>query len=299
MTGSLFGQLIFDGLATGLVFVILACGFIIIISISKIMFLCYGAFYTIGAYGTWYAIKYLHIHYFLGLIIGVGIASLIGVIAYFLVFRRLKLKRGNKAFMSTLIGSVGLQMLLTQAGVLLYGNQSRSIPNVFPGVFYPFDMYITLSRVVLISISVIVAMALFYIYKRTVIGRAMRAVSFKPDLAAVHGINNNRYYMISMGLGCALAGVAGGMLAPSYGMDPLMGGNIVWIVMLSTMLGGMSSLPGAVVGGIIIGQALSWGMYFMGSLIQLVIFVGIIIMMYFRPGGLMGRTLDLGVGIEE
>ena len=65
--------------------------------------------------------------------------------------------------------------------------------------------------------------------------------------------------------------------------------------MLSTMLGGMSSLPGAVVGGIIIGQALSWGFYFMGSLIQIIIFVGIVIMVYFRPGGLMGQEVDLGV----
>ena len=131
MTGSLFGQLILDGLATGLVFVILACGFIIIMSISKIMFLAYGVFYTIGAYGTWYAIKYLHIYYLLGLVMGTAVATLIGVIAYFLIFQRLK-KRGNKAFMATLIGSVGLQMLLTQTGVLVYGNNSRSIPNIFP-----------------------------------------------------------------------------------------------------------------------------------------------------------------------
>ena len=79
MTGSLFGQLIVDGLCIGLVFVILSCGLIIIFSIAKILFLAYGVFYTIGAYGTWYAITYLHIHYFFGLILGVAIASYVPV----------------------------------------------------------------------------------------------------------------------------------------------------------------------------------------------------------------------------
>lgn len=145
MSGTLFGQLFLDGLATGLVFVILACGFIIIISISRILFLAYGGFYTVGAYSTWYAIQYLHVNYLLGLVMGVVFTTLIALIAYILIFQRLKLKYGNRAFMSTLIGSIALQMLLSQTGVLVYGNNSRSIPNIFPGVFHPFGMNITVA----------------------------------------------------------------------------------------------------------------------------------------------------------
>jgi len=89
------------------------------------------------------------------------------------------------------------------------------------------------------------------------------------------------------------------MLAPIYGMDPAMGGNIVWVVMLGTMLGGMSNLMGAVIGAIIIGQVLSFGLFFMGSLIQLVVYVGIMILMYFRPGGILGRELDLGISMDD
>jgi branched-chain amino acid transport system permease protein len=295
ITGTLIGQLFFDGLATGLVFVILACGFIIIMSISRILFLAYGGFYTVGAYSTWYAIKYMHIHYLLALVLGVIFTTLIAIIAYILIFQRLKLKYGNRAFMSTLIGSIALQMLLSQTGVLVYGNNSRSIPNIFPGVLHPFGLNITFSRVVLIGISITVALALFYVYQRTAVGRSMRAVALRPDLAAVLGIKVNRIYMIAVGLGCALAAVGGGMLAPIYGMDPLMGANVVWVVMLGTMLGGMSSLPGAVLGGLIIGEVLSFGLFFMGSMIQIVVYVGIMILMYFKPGGLLGRELDLGI----
>ncbi len=295
ITGSLIGQLIFDGLAIGLVFVILGCGLITIVSIIKILFLAYGAFYTIGAYGTWYAMTYLHVHYWIGLLIGVVVSVIIGMVAFWLIFRTLKHKLGEKAFMSTLIGSIGLQILLTQGGVLIYGNMSRSIPNVLPGVFHPFGMNITIAKLMLIGISVGVALLLFWIYQRTAIGRSMRAVSYIPDAAALQGISVDRVWLTAIGIACALAGIAGAILAPNYGMDPLMGSNVIWTVMLINQLGGMGSLLGAVIAGVIVGQALSWGMFFMGSLIQLVIFVAIMIVVYFRPFGLMGKDIALGV----
>lgn len=296
MSGSLFGQLILDGLCIGLVFVILSAGLITTLTIAKILFLAYGVFYTIGAYSTWYAITYLHIHYFFGLILGVVFAAVLGIACYFLIYSRIKAKMKEQAFMATLIASVALQLLLTQAGVLIYGNMSRSIPNVFPGTYNIAGVNITVAKLFLIAVSVGACLVLFYIYQRTSLGRSMRATSYIPDAAALQGINVNRVYMYAMGIACALAGLAGAILAPSYGMDPLMGANVIWTVMLINMLGGMGSLPGAVVGGLVVGQALSWGMFFMGSLVQLVIFGGIMILVYFRPYGLMGRDVELGVG---
>ena len=268
---------------------------ITITSIIKMLFLAYGAFYTIGAYGTWYAMEYMHVHYWIGLLIGVVIAVIIGILAYVLIFGQLKKKLGTRAFMSTLIGSVGLQILLTQGGVLVYGNMSRSIPNVLPGVFHPFGMNVTIAKLMLIGISVAAALILFWVYQKTAIGRSMRAVSYIPDAAALQGINVNRVFLTAMAIATGLAGLAGAILAPNYGMDPLMGSNVIWTVMLINQLGGMGSLLGAVLAGIIVGQALSWGMFFMGSLIQLVIFVSIMIVVYFRPFGLMGRDIDLGL----
>ena len=156
-------------------------------------------------------------------------------------------------------------------------------------------MNITIAKLMLIGISVAAALILFWVYQKTAIGRSMRAVSYIPDAAALQGINTNRVFLTAMGIATALAGLAGAILAPNYGMDPLMGSNVIWTVMLINQLGGMGSLLGAVFAGIIVGQALSWGMFFMGSLIQLVIFVSIMIVVYFRPFGLMGRDIELGL----
>jgi branched-chain amino acid transport system permease protein len=289
----LMGQLIFDGFSMGLVFVILATGLVLIASVNKILFMAYGFFYTIGAYVTWYAIQMLDLPYFAALLIGVIGAGLIGILCYLLVFQRLQHVEGG--FLATLISSMGLLMVLGQSGLLVFGTQARSIPNIFPGSFQLLGINIIYSKLFMIGVGILITLILFFIYEKTSLGRSMRAVSFLPETATLHGINSNWVYLITLGIGTAMAGIAGAVLAPSYGLSPDMGNNIIWTVMLMTMLGGMDSLLGAVAGGVVIGQALSFGQFYIGGTVQIVIFVFIGLVLYFRPTGLLGKGIDIGI----
>lgn len=290
---SLVGQLIFDGFAMGLVFVILAGGLVLLLSVSKILFMAYGMFYTIGAYATWYAVNHFHMPYFISLFFGVFVSGSIGMLSYIFIFRRLQLSEGG--FLSTLIASMGLMMILGQGGILVYGTVPRSIPNVFTGRFEWLGMTIGIDKLVLMGLGTGVILILFWIYEKTIIGRAMRAVAISPETASLYGVNTILINMLTLGFATLLAGFAGGILAPSYGINPQMGSNILWTIVLMTMLGGMDSLPGAVVGGIVIGQMLSFGQYFIGSIVQIFIFFIIGIILYFRPQGLLGRGVDIGI----
>jgi branched-chain amino acid transport system permease protein len=290
---SLVGQLVFDGLAMGLVFVILATGLVLIVSTSKILFMAYGMFYMIGAYTVWYSVQKLSLPYFVSLPIGVIAAGLLGMLTYVLIFQRLKKVRDG--FLATLIAAMGLSMMLNQSAVVIFGSLPRKIPAVFGGRFEVFGVIINVDKLALIIIGTTVTLFLFWVYEKTTIGRAMRAVAFNDQVSSLHGINANWIYALVMGIGTALAGFAGGILAPSYGMSPTMGSNILWSVMLMTMLGGMDSLVGAVVGGAIIGQMLSFGQYFIGSAVQIIIFIAIGIVLYFKPAGLLGRGIDIGI----
>jgi branched-chain amino acid transport system permease protein len=289
----LVGQLIFDGFSMGLVFVILATGLVLIASVNKILFMAYGFFYTIGAYVTWYAIQTLDLPYFGAALVGVIGAGIIGIICYLLVFQRLQHTEGG--FLATLISSMGLLMVLGQSGLLVFGTQARSIPNVFPGAFPIAGINIIHSKLFMIGVGLVVTLILFLIVERTALGRSMRAVSFLPETASLHGINSNWTYMITLAIGTAMAGIAGAILAPNYGLSPNMGNNIIWTVMLMTMLGGMDSLLGAVAAGVVIGQALSFGQFYIGGMIQVVVFAFIGIVLYFRPNGLMGKGIDIGI----
>ena len=295
MSASLAGQLVFDGLAMGLIYIILAAGLVLIMSITRILFLAYGAFYTIGAYGTWYSVNYLNLPYFPSLIIGVAISAVIAVLSYILIFRQLQKIEGGRGFLATLIGAMGLSMVLNQGGLLIYGTTPRSIPIVFPGSLHPFGLNITTDKLVLIILGVVITLFLFWVYEKTTLGRSMRAVAFSEEAASLQGINFSTIYLFTLVFGCALAGFAGGILAPSYGINPNMGNNILWTVMLMVMLGGMDSLPGAVLGGLVIGQIMSFGQYYLGSMVQIALFAFIGIVLYFRPNGLMGRGIDVGM----
>ncbi len=290
---SLIGQLIFDGLAMGLVFVMLAAGMVIIMSVSRILFFAYGMLYTIGAYATWYAVDRLQLPYFVSLPIGVLGAGLLGMLSYILIFQRLQGKEGG--FLATLIASMGLLMVLSQGSLLVFGTVPRSIPTVFHGVLNVFGITISVDKLALIGLGVAVTVFLFWVYEKTTIGRVMRAVAFLPEAASLQGVNTNRIYLVAFGIGCALAGFAGGVLAPSYGISPAMGMNILWTVLLMCMLGGMDSLLGAVAAGVVIGQVLSFGQFYIGSTIQIILFLVIGIVLYFKPAGLLGRGIDISV----
>ena len=289
----LAGQLIFDGFAMGLVFVILACGLVLITSVCRILFMAYGLFYTIGAYTTWSCIEYLSLPYAAALLVGLVASGMLGIVCYVLVLHRLQKLEGG--FLATLIASMGLLMLLNQGSIHLFGTQMRSIPPFFPGILDLGGITITYSKVFLIGLSIATTLLLFVIYEKTAVGRSMRAVSFMPEGAALQGMNSTRIYVITMGLGTALAGFAGGAIAPAYSISPDMGANVVWTVLLMMMLGGMDSLLGAVIGGVVIGQILSFGQYYIGSSVQIVVLVFVGLILYFKPTGLLGRGIDIGI----
>jgi len=286
-------QLAFDGLTIGLIYVILAAGLVLILSVTEIFFVAYGQFYMWGAYVTWYIVDRFQLNYFLGLLTAIAATMVFGLGSYLLVFRRMQ--RSESRFLVTVTGALGISLILAQAVLIVFGTQPKSIPSVFKGSFDVVHVHIEVKKLALIGMGVIVTLALFWIYERTRLGRAMRAVALDADVAALYGINPTRVYLLTMGIGCALAGLAGGLLAPAYNLSSGMGNNVIASVLLMTMLGGMDSLLGAVVGGLIVGQILSFGQYYTGqlSVVYLFLFIGLVI--YFRPNGLLGRRTDMGV----
>jgi branched-chain amino acid transport system permease protein len=288
-----YAQLFLDGLATGVVFVLLCTGLVLITSVCRILFMAYGIFYTIGAYTTWYLAVKMDVNFFPSLICGALFSGLIGGLVYIILFRYLQGRRG--AFLATLIASMGLMMFLQQASILIYGTQNQGIPTVFEGLINVGGVHFPVDKLALIVISIAFTVILFLIYEKTSVGRKMRTVAFLPQASHLFGINKNAIFMVTLMLGTGLAGLSGGLMAPIYGINITMGNNIIWLVILIVMLGGMDSLLGAVVGGICVGQILSFGQYFLHSSVQIILFIIIGIVVYYRPQGLLGRGVVIDV----
>jgi branched-chain amino acid transport system permease protein len=291
-------QLAFDGLTIGLIYVILAAGLVLILGVTEIFFVAYGQFFMWGAYIAWYAVEkvalpYTWLSYVVGLLIAMVITTVFGLLSYMLIFRRMQYMEGR--FLVTVTGALGLSLILGQAVQVIFGTQPKSIPGVFTQAWTAGGVHIELKKLVLIGIGVLVTLGLFWVYEKTRVGRAMRAVSLNSDVAALHGINPTRTFLLVMGLGCALAGLAGALYTPAYNASSGMATYVIANVLLMTMLGGMDSLLGAVVGGLVVGEVLSFGQYYFKqmSIVYLFLIIGVVI--YFRPNGLLGHRTDLGV----
>ena len=290
---SVLFQLAFDGLTIGLIYIILAAGLVLVLSVTEIFFVAYGQFYMWGAYVAWYTVDRFKMPYVVGLIVAVAATAVLGLLSYALIFRRMQ--HMDNRFLITVTGALGISLIMAQAVLPAFGTQPKSIPNVFPGALDIGGVHMEGKKLALIGIGILVTLILFYVYERTRVGRAMRAVSLNSEVAALHGINPSRVYLLTMGVGCALAGLAGALLAPAYNVSSGMGNNVIASVLLMTMLGGMDSLLGAVVGGFIVGEVLSFGQYYVHQMnvVYLFLFIGLVI--YFRPAGLLGKRSNLGV----
>jgi len=285
---TLFGQLIIDGIVTGLVYVILAVGLVLILSVSRIFFIAYGQFYMLGAYIVWGSLALLRIPYFIGLLMAVIATSILGLLCYQFIFRYIQYRGGQ--FLANIVAAIGLMMIMGQGGLLVFGTIARSVPPIFPGILSIANISIPIEKLVLVILTLVIAIAAFFIYEKMKIGRAMRAVSLNPEAATLQGVKTSMVYLATMGFGCALAGFGGGVMAPVYVIYPEMGSNIILSVLLVIMLGGMGSMLGAVLGGLVLGITLVFGQYFLGSMAQIFLFIVIGIIIFFRPGGLLGKA---------
>ncbi len=282
----LIGQLAVDGLAMGFVYVLLSAGIVFIMSVSGIFYIAYGQFYMAGAFATWAGVTLFHLPFPVSLGIAVLATGAVGLLTYQLIFQYTTYSPNR--FMATIVAAIGLMLIFSQAGFIALGSSARSIPVLFAGQISGFGINITMDKIMLMVISTVVVVLLFLFYERTHMGRAMRAVSFHSEAASLMGINTKGICMASVGIGCGIAGFAGGIIAPSYGIVPEMGNSVIALVMLIAMFGGIDSLLGSVFAGVIVGMILSFGQYYFGSYSQILVFVIVGIIIVFRPGGLLG-----------
>ena len=285
-----FLQLMIDGLAMGMVYVFMASGFNLIMSVPRILFIAFGQFYMLGAFVTWYVVVPGGQNFFLGVAAGTAAAGALGALVYLLVFRKVQFSESQ--FLTNIIAGFGLMMILGQVALMLFGTQARGIPSVFPGQVAVGGVSVSVEKIVVICISIAIIAMLHVFLQKTRLGRGMRAVSFNTDVASLMGVPSDRMFMLAVSLGCGLAGLAGGLMAPIFAVSTAAAAGGL-LVLLVVMLGGVGSMVGAVLGGLVFGMTLSYGQYYIGSgEAQIAFFIVIAIVLLFRPAGILGKVVD-------
>ena len=284
MSIDLLVQALLNGFGLAMAYVLVALGLTLIFSIHEIINFAHGEFYMLGGYVTYYVYALFGLNYFATLALAILTVGLAGVVAERFIFHDLRGKALN-AF----IVSLGLLWVMQAGAQLGFGVLDKPVPSAFSGVVRVFGLVMSVERMVVSLTAIVLIVGLYLFLRLSRPGRAMRAVAQDPDAAALQGVNIDAVSALGFGVGCALAGGAGGLLAPRFAVSPAMGALPVVKAFIIIIVGGMGSLPGAVLGGLLLGGVEGLGALFMGSAaVNILGFLMVIVVLLVRPRGLVG-----------
>ena len=299
-----FVQQLINGISLGSIYALVALGYTMIYGIIKLINFAHGDLYMLGAYFGFIATTMFGFSFIPAILFSMACAALAGIILERVAYRPMR----NAPRIAILITAIGVSFFLEYSMILIATPQPRTFPAVFEATIYHFGPLVVNSQQIVILISALILMAvLTYIVQNTKAGKAMRAVSTDPDAAALMGINVSfdaeaarlmginidRVISMTFALGSALA-AAGGVLVGIYynSIDPLMGMVPGIKAFVAAVLGGIGIIPGAMLGGIILGvvEAMVSG-FFSSTFRDAAAFAILILILLYKPAGILGKNV--------
>ena len=284
----LFLQIFLNGLMIGGIYALIASGFTLILGVIQVFNFAQGQFYMLGAFIAIAVVTNLGLPYPIAIIVALLATAILGALLYFAVIQWTT----RSGFFNTMLVTVAFGTIVAQAAMLSFGSREAVLPPVVPGTVSFGGVTIPNGKLVVIAGAVVVMVALHF-FMKTRIGVSMLAASENRDVASLQGINPKRVFWITMAVGCGLCGVAGALVAPVLAASGTMGSTIFIKALLVVLVGGTGSMSGALLAAFVVGIAESFAFHFFGHLGLLVIFVLVAILIFFRPGGLLGKPLPV------
>ncbi|TRO49703.1 branched-chain amino acid ABC transporter permease [Candidatus Bathyarchaeota archaeon] len=280
-------QALLYGLAYGCIYILLATGLNIIFGVMKLVNFAHGQLLMIGAYIAFTVATTLGLNAYFAMLVAMGIVAMIGVGVERLTFRKvLGTDKLNEIFVS-----LGLIYVFENTADLLWGNTPKQIPSPLQGMQLSLGgINIRYDILLAILIVSIILVALFLLLKKTKIGLAMRATSQKSTASMLMGVNTEKIYLITFALGAALAGASGALYGIIFNFSPTIGALPTIKAFAIIIIGGLGSIPGAIIGGLLYGIAENTTVYFLGGVWRdAVAFALLIIVLVLRPTGIFGE----------
>lgn len=279
-----------NGLTQSCTYMTMAFGMVLVFSILGILNWTHGQFYMLGAFVVYYAVTAAGIPFFLSLLISAVVIGGLGMLVEKFIIERVSVSSAEGALYVT-AATIALIFFFEGAASMLFELQDKGLAMVLPGVLDMGSFSVSYQKIAVVIFTVIVLVAMYVVLNHTRVGLAIRAAAQEPDAASLYGINVKRVSVIVMGIGCALAAMAGSIMAPVYIINPFIGRIPMIMSLLAIIIGGLGSLTGAIVGGIVLGFLNSVIAYYLSYFSEVVLFMLVIILLLFRPQGLFGASI--------
>jgi len=286
-------QQLINGLALGSVYALIALGYTMVYGIIRLINFAHGDIYMLGAYFGFYALTLLKLPLIPAVLVSMAGAAAVGVVLERVAYRPLR----NSPRIAVLITAIGASLLFQSTAQLVFGANFKPFPQAIP--FRRIQLgpvFMTNRQLLIFGVAVLLMVVLHIIVHYTKFGKAMRAVSMDREAALLMGINIDRIISATFAIGSALAAAAGILVGMYYNrIDPYMGMMPGLKAFVAAVLGGIGIVPGAVLGGLLMGVAENMVVALGSSTLRdAVAFAILIVVLLFKPNGLLGKK-----GIEK
>lgn len=283
-----FFQQLLNGLNQGAIYALIALGYTMVYGIAKMLNFAHGDVIMVGAYTLFVTMGTMGLPAYLGVILSIVFCAVLGVVLEKIAYKPL---RGSSP-LAVLITAIGVSYFLQSLALLIFGSQQQKVESVvsLPSVYLG-AVELSGESIVTLGTTILIMVALTLFIKKTKTGRAMLALSEDRGAAQLMGINVNRTISITFAIGSGLAAVAGALFVSSYGFVGPYTGSLPGIkAFVAAVLGGIGSIPGAMLGGILLGIIESFSKaYISTQLSDAIVFGVLILVLLVRPSGLLGR----------
>ena len=286
-------QYLINGISIGAVYAIIALGYTMVYGIAKMLNFAHGDVIMVGAYISFCVTNYLGLPVWVSILAAMAVCTLLGIVIEGLAYRPL---RGTPS-LAVLITAIGVSYFLQNGAQLIWSSSSKnftSIVTMNPIILFDGQLVFTGEVLVTIAVSVLVMIALTLFTTKTRTGKAMRAVSEDRDAAQLMGINVNNTISMTFAIGSALAAVAGVLLCSTVPtLQPTTGSMPGIRAFTAAVFGGIGSIPGAMLGGILIGIIENFAKaYISTQFSDAIVFSVLIIILLVKPAGLLGKQVQ-------
>lgn len=289
---TLFLSYLINGISLGSVYAIIALGYTMVYGIAKMLNFAHGDVIMIGAYISFCATQYWGLPPILSVLIAMIVCTVLGVTIEGLAYKPLR----QAASLAVLITAIGMSYLLQNIALLIWGSNPKSFPSLISiGSLSFFDGKLLISGEMIVTVlaNIIIMIALTLFTNKTKIGKAMRGVSEDKGAAELMGINVNATISITFAIGSALAAIAGVLLCSAYPtLQPTTGSMPGIKAFTAAVFGGIGSIPGAMIGGVLLGVIEILGKAYVSTeLGDAFVFAVLIVVLLVKPTGLLGKQV--------
>jgi len=285
---SIFLQLLINGIIAGAIYALVASGFSLIYSTNKFVHFAHGGVIVLSAYFLFWLFSSLGTNFYLAVLFTILFSSFLGYLLNKFFYKPFRAKRASSSIL--LVCSIAMLILLESIALLLFGADVKTID--FIKTNHGIEIagaIITPLQLVIILVSFVLFFGLYFFMKKTKIGKAMRAVANNKDVAEIIGISSEKIYSWSFIIGSAIAGVAAILISLEQNITPTMGTNLMIKGFTGAIIGGVGSVPGAILGSFLLGLVENFGIWFLPSGYKdAIAFILLFAFLLFRPQGILG-----------